>query len=170
MGSPVVWGRSIRIIHWIVAGGVFLNQFVLEEGDPPHHWIGYTVAALVVCRLLLGVVGKGAMSFRSWPLRLSDLKVFFKNHFIGVEHDYRAHNPLASYVYLVIWSVIIALGVTGWMMGLDAFWGEEWLEELHSVLADGLIALVILHLIGIMIDSYLFKRKTWLVMITGKYK
>lgn len=170
MDNPVLWGRSIRVIHWMVAGGVLLNWFLLEEGDPPHRWIGYAVATMVLCRIGLGVAGQGAMAFRSWSLHWSDLKSFLKCHFSRIDHDYRTHNPLACYVYLVIWSVILALGVTGWMMGLDAFWGEEWLQDIHGALASGLMFLVLLHLVGIAVDSYLFKRKTWLGMITGKSK
>lgn len=169
MDSPVIWGRSIRIIHWMVAGGILLNRFALEEGDPPHRWVGYTVVALVLLRILWGIVaGQGAVSFRSWSLRFSDLKTFFKNHFSRNKHDYRAHNPAASYTYLFMWTLIIGMGVTGWMMGLDAFWGEEWLESLHGTLADVIIVLVVIHLVGILLDGYLFKRKSWLVMITGK--
>lgn len=170
MDNPVLWGRSIRIIHWMVAGGVLVNWFVLEEGDPPHRWIGYVVATLVVCRIGLGIIGRGAMAFRSWPLHWSDLKSFLECHFSRIDHDYRTHNPLASYVYLVIWSVILALGLSGWMMGLDAFWGEDWLKDIHGALAKGLMFLIVLHFGGIMVDSYLFKRKTWMGMITGKSK
>lgn len=137
--------------------------------DPPHLWIGYTVVALMLLRILWGVAARnGAVSFKTWPLRLGDLIAFFKSHFSKTKHDYGAHNPAASYVYLLIWVVIVALGISGWMMGLDAFWGEEWLENLHGTLANGLMALVVLHLVGIAVDAYLFKRKSWLVMITGK--
>lgn len=170
MNSPVVWGRFIRAIHWIVAGGVLFNQFVLEEGDPPHRWLGYLIAALVFGRVFWGLAARNQVSFRFWPLRPSDLKTFLKSHFFRIDHTYPAHNPLASYVYLAVWTLILALALTGWMMGLDAFWGDEWLEDLHGTLADGLMALVLLHLIGIGVDSYLFKRKTWLLMITGKSK
>ncbi len=169
MESPIIWGRPIRIIHWMVAGGILLNRFALEGGDPPHLWVGYTVVALVVLRLIWGIAAKkGAVAFRTWPLRVSDLMTFFQSHFSRVKHDYSAHNPAASYTYLVIWAIILCLGITGFMMGLDAFWGDEWLEDLHGTLANVLIALVIVHLIGIMVDAYLFKRKSWLVMITGR--
>jgi len=61
-----------------------------------------------------------------------------------------------------------ALGVTGFMMGLDAYWGEEWLEDLHENLSTALMVLVVLHLLGIAFDSWKFRRKTWLGMITGR--
>lgn len=45
--------------------------------------------------------------------------------------------------------LVIALGVTGWLMGTDAYWGEEWLEDLHETLSDVLLACVALHVAGV---------------------
>lgn len=28
--------------------------------------------------------------------------------------------------------LVLALGLTGYMMGADAYWGEEWLQSLHA--------------------------------------
>ena len=37
---------------------------------------------------------------------------------------------------IALWLLILALGVSGWLMRLDAFWGEDWPQELHTISVD----------------------------------
>jgi cytochrome b len=67
-----------------------------------------------------------------------------------------------------MWLAICCLAITGWMMGLDAFWGDERLEDIHGAIANALQVFVVLHLFGIIMDSVKFRRKTWLSMFTGR--
>jgi cytochrome b len=53
-------------------------------------------------------------------------------------------------------------------MGLDRFWGNQTLEDIHEIISNVLLALVCVHLSGVFLDSFTSKRKTWMVMITGK--
>ena len=43
--------------------------------------------------------------------------------------------------------------MTGWLYTTDAFWGVAWVGELHEVLTDILIALVALHILGVIFTS-----------------
>lgn len=165
--GKIIWPLSIRIIHWALVLVIVLNAFILEEGDPPHRYLGYFAFFLVAIRIYFGIKGKGAMHFSQFPIRPSDIKFFLKNHFKRQVDHYEGHNPLASLVYFFIWGAVIALGISGWMMGLDAFWGDERLESLHGSIYDFLMALVLLHILGIVIDAVLYKRKTWMAMIKG---
>ncbi len=124
-------------MHWVLAGCVIVNLFVIEDGDP-HRYLGYIGAAVVLSRFF-------------WAVRKKELS---------------AQNPIALLVYFGIWSLVLALGVTGWMMGLDKYWGETWLEELHETLGDSILILVGVHLAGIFIDSAMNRRKTWMRMIS----
>ncbi len=48
----------------------------------------------------------------------------------------------------------LLLGVTGFMFGkIDCFWGEEWLEEVHTLIADGLAGLVGLHILAALVEN-----------------
>ncbi len=160
-----VWPVSVRIIHWALALTIILDAFFFE--DDLHNYLGYLGATLVLLRLILGLTGKEHVRLSSLPLRLTELKAYFKNHFIGQAHD-EGHNPAASVVYLLMWLVVILLAVTGWMMGLDAYWGDETLHMIHSWLSNGLLVLVLFHLIGIILDAIIYKRQTWMAMISGK--
>ena len=165
--SKVVWPLSVRAIHWSVAIIVFLNTFVIEEGDPPHRWLGYVALVAIVVRILQGIRGPKHVRFSDMPIRFSEIKDFLKYHFTDKSIDHIGHNPLASIVYLMMWFCIIALGISGWMMGLDAFWGNETLEIIHEKISDFLLVCVYVHLLGVAIDAILYKRKTWMAMIKG---
>lgn len=133
-----------RVIHWSLAVCIILNLFLLEEGDPPHKWIGYAATAIVVLRLVWGFIGGEASRFRSFPIHLKSL------------------------VYFGVWGLVLGLAVTGFMMGTDKYWGEEWVEEIHEQISDGLMILIGIHLLGVFIDSIRHRRKTWLNMINGR--
>lgn len=165
--SPLLWDLPTRLVHWGLAACVVLNLFVWEEGETPHQWTGYVAVAFVAFRSFWGWKGGAASRFTAFPLHPRKVFAFLKSGMRDEDYEDR-HNPLASWVYVSIWLLILALGVTGWMMGLDAYWGEEWLEDLHSVLSTILQVLVLIHLLGVFGDSFRHRRATWLGMIRGR--
>lgn len=167
MTRPIIWDVPTRVIHWSIASIVLLNLFLLDGGDPPHEWLGYVAVGFVCSRGIWGFRGGMPSRFRSFPIRPRQLVEFFRGQLTGNVPDYPGHNPAASVIYLLIWLLVISLGVTGWMMGLDAYWGEEWLEDLHKNISTGVEILVVLHLVGMTIDAIKFKRRTWFGMIVG---
>lgn len=160
-----MWPLSVRLIHWALAVIIVLDMFWLE--DDPHNYAGYIGVVLIFFRLFVGMRGKGIHRLSSLPLKFSDFQFYIQNHFQGKAH-YEGHNPAASLVYILMWLVVIALAVTGWMMGLDAYWGDERLHNIHVLLSDFLLFLIGLHLIGIAMDAIIYKRKTWMAMISGR--
>lgn len=163
-----IWDIPTRLIHWGVAACIMTNLWISEEGSDPHNWIGYAAAGLVGVRAIWGFMGGLPSRFSSFPMRGGDLKQFVHNSLRGIYVDYPGHNPLASVSYIFVWALVLAMAITGWMMGLDQFWGEEWLEETHEMLANGFIIFLVVHGIGIFIDARQHKRKTWLGMLTGR--
>lgn len=160
--KKIVWNLPTRILHWLIALPVLTN-FIIEGGEKAHKVVGYISIAALILRIIWGFMTKSEARFANFPLSLGEVKSFFQNK----TKSYSGHNPVASWTYIFIWISVGFLGITGFMMGLDAYWGEEWLEEIHEILAKGLKVLILIHFIGIIIDSIKFKRKTWLGMITG---
>lgn len=155
----------VRALHWSLAISVVLNLFVLEEGDLPHRISGYIAAASVLLRGLWAFMKPHTAGLSTFSLSPRELAVYFKT---GGREKSGKHNPLASWTYLAIWISVIGLGITGWMMGLDYFWGDDTLEDIHESFANTLIALSLIHILGIIIDSIRYKRHTWLRMFNGR--
>jgi cytochrome b len=153
----MIWSFRTRLLHWLIAVPVLVN-FFLEGGETLHELLGYLAVGAVVLRILWGFIAHDQANFSAFPFS----QVF------APRRDHPGHNPQASWIYVCIWALVGGLGVTGFMMELDAFWGEEWLEDLHENLSHGLLALVIFHLLGIAFDSWKYRRKTWRGMITGR--
>lgn len=170
--TPVtIWDIPTRLIHWGLAACIVLNLWITEEGEDWHEWIGYLAASLVGFRFIVGFggfSGAPASRFSNFPLGVADLKAFISDSLSGNPASSDGHNPLASLTYICVWILVIAMAVTGWMMSLDAFWGEEWLEDTHEALSNGFLLFMVLHASGMIIDAVQHKRSTWMGMITGK--
>ena len=54
-------------------------------------------------------------------------------------------------VLLVI--MVMLVSASGWLYTTDAFWGVEWVEDLHEGLSNALFALVALHIAGVVFSS-----------------
>lgn len=157
----VVWDLPTRLFHWLIALPVLIN-FILDGEEKWHHRIGYVALTALFFRLFWGFITNSEARFSKFPLSWNKIKNYNKSiPSVG-------HNPIASWTYIFIWLIVAALGISGYMMGLDAYWGEEWLEELHEIFSKIMKVLVLMHFTGIIMDSIKFRRKTWLGMITGK--
>ena len=182
MGSPAVpagvqrhrvWDLFVRVFHWSLVSCVVLNYAVVEEGKDLHQWLGYAAAALVAARVLWGFVGSRHARFASFfptPARL-------RAHWVELRHSGRTsattaprhlgHNPLGALMMLALMALVLLLGATGWLMGTDAFWGAEWLEELHEALAHALIISAGLHAAAALAMGRLERTNLVAAMVTG---
>jgi cytochrome b len=173
--APKVWSRLTRLLHWGLALCILIN--FINDGDgfkDAHRIVGYIATAIVVTRLIYGFLGSTHTFkhhvFWHWPLHPRQLIRFLRAEVHGkTSEHYEGHNPAAAWTYLAIWVCVMILGVSGFMMGLDAFWGEEWLEELHSLTTDVLLVLLLVHLVGLIKDAVKHKRQSWKRMISGGY-
>ncbi|NYZ11971.1 cytochrome B [Azospirillum sp. RWY-5-1] len=173
-GSPAepatvpVWDRFVRVFHWSVVAGCAANSFALEGGKLPHEIVGYAVAALVAARLVWGFVGTRHARFVDFVPGPATLAAHLKALLQGREPRTRGHNPAAAVMILALMAVLAVLGVTGWMTTLDAFWGAEWLEETHELLADALQLMVLVHAAAAVLESLRHRENLVLAMITGR--
>ncbi|AJG24694.1 Cytochrome b [Cupriavidus basilensis] len=69
---------------------------------------------------------------------------------------------------LTMWTLILALAVTGWMSRLDAFWGEDWPKDVHGLLADILMVLIAVHVIAAIAMGKVHKENLIVAMLTGR--
>ena len=132
-----------------------------------HRYAGYAAAVLVLLRLAWGWVGAGHARFSTWP-PLGGVPHYVRALWRGRPPRHAGHNPLGVVMIVSLWSLVLALGATGWMTRLDAYWGEEWLENLHETLADVLLACVGLHVVAVGVMSLVLRENLVRSMITGR--
>ena len=163
----VVWDPFVRVFHWSLVTCVLLNQFVLEPGEAPHEWSGYVASALVVLRVVWGFVGSRHARFSDFFPTPRRVGRHLRGALAGRAPHTAGHNPLGALMMLSLMGLVLALGVTGWMQGLDAYWGEEWLQNLHEWLADGLLWAAGLHALAAIVMSRLERVNLVKAMFTG---
>ena len=71
---------------------------------------------------------------------------------------------------MIVGLIVAMMGtaLTGWMYTLDAFWGVEWVEEMHELLANLMLIMVGVHVAGVILASLRHKENLVRAMINGR--
>lgn len=167
--SILVWELPIRLFHWALAASVIVNYFILETGSREHRYLGYFACGLIVFRIFWGLFyGSRYSRFKSfWPTGASVItygRALLKNN----PPRHLTHNPLAAVMMITLCALVLILGISGFLMRTDYFWGEEWLEEFHEVVANVLIFLSFLHSVAAIVESFRHKENLVFSMFHGK--
>ena len=164
----LVWGGLVRVFHWSVVAGCLLNLAVFTDGKAPHRWIGYGVAIVLAVRIAWGFVGTQHARFSDFVPRSAALLAYLKALARGREPRFIGHNPAAAVMMLALMALLAAVSLTGWMLTLDAWWGDEALEDLHEALANSIPFLAGLHVAAALFESWRHGENFILSMITGR--
>ncbi|MFA6114027.1 MAG: cytochrome b/b6 domain-containing protein [Sphingomonas sp.] len=162
-----VWDPLVRLFHWAVAAGVIANLTFLRHEEKPHIYVGYAVVAALLARLAWGFLARGHARFASFVPGRRGLIAYFRAMRARREPRYVGHNPAGAAMIVLLMALLAIIGATGWMMGLDAFWGVAWVEAVHEVTANILIGAVALHVTGAIVESVRHRENLPLAMITG---
>ena len=74
--------------------------------------------------------------------------------FKGDKTAHLSHNPLGALMVYNIWVTVLVLGATGYMMGTMQFFGVEWVEEAHEIAFNWLLVSIVLHVGGVVFDTW----------------
>lgn len=165
----LLWPWWVRLTHWLVAAGVialWLMSYVWYETDWLHRAVGYAVLVLVAGRLLGGCLThlhSARFHVPGWRAIRAHLIQLRQGHVT----PHRGHNPLGQWSVYLIWSLIAALALTGWLSRTDALWGEDWPVDLHALLSLGLLGLIVCHVLAVIVVSRLSGQRLLSQMIHG---
>jgi cytochrome b len=159
------WDIWVRFTHWSVAGIVAWNLF--GPTDALHRILGYIAAGLVVWRIVWGFIGTPHARFSAWWPTRSHLIEYLRSLATGKPQHHLSHNPLGALMALALWLLILALAVSGWLMRVDAFWGEDWPQELHTYLSAALQVCVGAHILAAIVMSVWTRENLIRAMLTG---
>ena len=164
----LVWELPTRIFHWTLALS-FAGAFLTAESErwrDIHVLFGYTVLGLIAFRLVWGFAGTRYVRFdilvRSSTHVVRYLAQLVRGH---VWHP-AGHNPANAVAIMLLVLLGIASGVSGWAVYEEI--GGDWLEELHEFISNAMLAVVFVHIAGVLIISYLQGENLIVAMITGR--
>jgi cytochrome b len=166
--------------------------------DPLHVWGGYVVGAIVVLRVVWGFVGSRHARFSDFVRSPIVALGYFIDLLYGRARRYVGHSPAGGAMVIALLVCLAATVVTGLIaygeqgkgplaavMASDAnangneaghralakTGGEQTesaIGELHGLLANITLALVVAHIFGVAVTSVVHKENLVLAMITGR--
>ncbi len=163
-----VWDLLVRIGHWSLVAGIATAWFIHGKW---HEWVGYAVLGIVVVRVLWGLVARGSSRYARFsqfvrpPARTLD---YTRQILAHQEPRHLGHNPLGGWMIVALLLTIIGVCASGWLYTTDTYWGEKWVEELHEALTNVLLALVALHVGGVIFSSWRHGENLVTAMIHGR--
>lgn len=163
-GQTRVWDPFVRIVHWSVAALIVVEMLNEAGANPWHRYLGYAAAALIVMRLGWGLAASGYARLSTMAASAGEAAAYLKR--LGPA-SYAGHNPLGALMAFTLWGLALLVALTGWMQGFDAFWGEEWLQDLHAALAYALAGLAGVHVCGVLVTSRAQDENLVKAMLTG---
>ena len=168
MGKQIlVWDIPTRVFHWLLVAS-FAGAFLTAESEryrDVHVVLGYTLLGLIAFRLLWGFAGSRYARFSSFLFKPAEIAAYVVALAKRKPVHYAGHNPAGSVAVFALLALGIASGLTGVVVFQDV--GGDALEELHEVVSYAMLAIVALHIAGVLVSSLLHRENLVRAMITG---
>jgi cytochrome b len=169
-----VWSLPTRIMHWTLVSSFAVAFYTAtsEMNRDVHVYAGYLAGAVIIVRWFYGFLMKDFSAFRRFRPNPGAALAYIKSIFTGRARRYLGHNPagaMAIYTMLTLGSITV---ITGYMAfnNLAMPFGimdEYAVQDFHNFVSNAWLAVVGLHLIGVIVGSLAHKENLVLAMITG---
>lgn len=163
-----VWDPLVRIFHWSLVTSFAVAWLSARASEDIHDGAGYLAAGLVLARVLWGALGPPYARFQQFVRGPATVLRYLKAMLGGREARHIGHNPAGGAMVLVLLAAMAATALTGWMMTTDAYFGVEWVQTLHSLIAHGLLLLVVIHVGGVALACLRHRENLVAAMVTGR--
>jgi cytochrome b len=163
----LVWDAPIRVIHWTLALS-FTGAFVTAESErfrDVHVVLGYTVLGLIAFRVLWGVLGTRYARFSSFAFGPGEVVAYLRSLLTPRPQHFVGHNPAGSFAIYALLALGLLTGLTGHANYNEI--GGKWVEDLHEGLANAMLAVVFVHVAGVIVSSLLHRENLARAMVTG---
>ena len=184
-----VWDPFIRVAHWLLAAAV-LFDWITDEPLWLHNWFGYLAALLVVARVSWGFIGPENARFVGFVRGPRAVVDYFAGLVRFSSRRYLGHSPAGGAMIVALLVMIAATTATG-MITLAADRGTGplsgivakverppripgqrrpplFIKEVHEILANLTLALVLLHVAGVVLASFAHRENLVKAMVTGR--
>lgn len=186
-----VWDLPTRVFHWLLFLGVLVALVTGEEGEEGvlsiHQLFGFLVMVLLVFRLGWGLVGTRHVRFASFIRGPKTVVPYLRALLRLSPPASLGHNPLGAWMIVLLLIDLMVVVGTGLFAGEGEEYGEaseaieggplahlvspgtaDLLSGVHEVFANLLIALIVIHVLGVLVDWLLTGDNLVRAMITGE--
>jgi cytochrome b len=171
MNKHLIYDVPTRLFHWFFATLFLTAFFIAKTVDDEstvftyHMLAGLLLSFLVLLRLVWGLVGSKYSRFESFSLHPHDLVKYFATMLSGEKRKWIGHNPASSWATLLMFGFAIALGISGYFMTTGH---KKALEDIHELLANGFLIVVLLHITGVVLHAMRHQDSILVTMVHGE--
>ena len=166
-GSRVkVWSPVVRLLHWLLTLGLITSFLTGDDVMRLHFWVGHGILAVILVRAVMGLYGPYHVRFETFVPTPSEFLRYFKDMKEGTARRTLGHDPAGGAMIATLLATLLLTVASG----LATYYVpalEEALEEVHEVFANLTLFLVIVHVIGVSVSSYLQGENLIAGMISG---
>jgi cytochrome b len=162
-----IWDRFIRSFHWSLVALFATAFYTRDKWEQIHIGCGYAILALVLVRIVWGFVGSAHARFRDFVYSPLTVMRFLVDTARFRAKRYLGHNPAGGAMVLTLIVMLLTICGSGIAMTLDRFWGVKWIETIHEAATYGTLALIALHLAGVILASVEHRENLIKSMVTG---
>jgi len=163
-----VWDPFVRIFHWSLVTLFVVAYLTGDEIQRVHEAAGYAIAGLLGARILWGFIGPRHARFTDFVRSPREAVAYFRDALVFRARRYIGHNPAGGLMVVALIAMLTATCITGYMMTTDAYWDSEALEDVHGAFANITVALVVIHVIGVLVASFEHRENLVKAMVTGR--
>lgn len=163
----MIWDWPVRLFHWSLAAS-FAGAWLTADSERwlnVHIACGYTMAGLIVFRLLWGIVGTRHARFSDFIRGPKAVIRYLRSLLSAHPEPHAGHNPLGAIAVVMLLTLGLATAASGWAMYNEL--GGEWLEEVHEILATVMLVVVGMHVVGVIFSSLKHHENLIASMFTG---
>lgn len=168
LARVLVWDAPQRVVHWLMAAS-FAGAWLTAESERwrlLHVTLGWTLAGLVLFRIVWGLVGTRHASFTDFVRGPRAVLRYLGALVRGEPEHHVGHNPAGALAIVAMLGLGLAIVATGWAT-YDSL-GGEWLEEAHELLASLMLAVVGVHVAGVVLASWMHHENLVAAMWHGR--
>jgi cytochrome b len=127
--------------------------------------LGYSFAGLIVFRVIWGLIGTRYARFKAFLFTPQRVVKYLSSLITPDIEHHTGHNPAGAMVIFAMLALGTAIAISGYATYQDL---GEWFEELHEGAAGAMLAIVAIHIAGVIISSLLHRENLAKAMLTGK--
>jgi cytochrome b len=164
----LVWDAPVRVFHWLMVFS-FAGASLTADSERwrlLHVTLGYTMAGLVGFRLVWGFVGTRYARFAHFVRGPAAAVRYLASLLRGTPEPHVGHNPAGAWAIVALLLLTLGVCATGWIVYNDP--GGDWLEDAHEAVATLMLAVVAVHVSGVVVGSRLHRENLVASMVTGR--
>lgn len=150
----LVWDLPVRLFHWLMVI-CFAGAWLTAESERwrlVHVTLGYTLGGLTAFRILWGLAGTRYARFSAFVRGPAAVAGYVRSLLGGMPARHVGHNPAGALAIVALLGLALLVVSSGWANFQDI--GGDGMEEAHEACATAMLALVGLHVAGVVFSSW----------------